>query len=793
MADLPLTTIEGSPAAAPAPAQPPAAAIPTEDGAGRVFVDPDGEVVDIPTENAGKALSMGYRPATDVEEYTARTGAAGTAMAAAAGFGRGLSFGTFDSLAVGADRLLEGDKGAEEMRNTLRLLKEGHETASLVGEIGGSLAPLALGMAPAGAAAEVPGASALARAGARALQAAPGAFAEGAAIGLGSQLSEDVLGNHDLVAQKYVASALQGGALGMLLGAGAHAGIGAIADKLGSRAALAAEKSAAKAEGAAAKAEGLVGGKLADLAEDQAAKALLPSASLGASELSKLGRTAEEQMSVARRIGRMALDEGIVTAGAKKATIAERVTKRVAEVGEELGALRKSFDKAAVRPSAEVIGERIKNEVLAPLMERPFAFKDVAAVKPYVTALGEQLEGKATFESFEQLHKLRLGLDEELRRMKAFEKLNAGAPAPGHQELRAIRGILEDEYETAALKAASELGEDTATRYRVAKGLYADLKTAEKWSTKAAGREAQNQALSLTDVIAAGAGFAHGGPAGVALGALNHVRRTLGNQIAAVVADKASVLAGVQRAQEAYDARVARAVEGFYKGKRGPVSARPKVDPETARALRSAVQNPEALVSTVTDRVKGLGVYESAPKIAQSMVSTFTRAGAWLQQQMPPEPRPVAFKFGISKPRALAPMAQAKLEAAVGALDIEPTLHDIEHGRPVDRQRVEALKFINPDAYRDLVGALVRYGQENAATLTRQQEVALSLLTGQPIGVTMQPGVIRGFQEAHQANGTPADPTQPATPNQPIQGGAGPSPRANALRSGLEKMEASDE
>ncbi len=793
MADLAPITIEGTPAA---PGPPPEAApgptkvLGADDGKSGVLVNPEGQVVAVPVENLGAAMSQGFRPATDVEEHAARTGVAGDIAAAATGAARGLSFGLSDSLTIGADRLIEGDKGAEEMRHELRMLKEAHPNASLVGEIGGSLAPLALGLGPVGAAAEIgEGGSLLARAGARALAAAPGAAMEGAAIGLGSQLSEDVLGNHDLVAQKYISAAIKGGALGMLLGAGTHAGVGAIADKLGvraERAAARAETAAAKAEG---RAEGLVGGKLADLAEEQAGKALLPQSSLSAAELQKLGRTTEDAMGRFRQIGRTMLDEGIVTAGATKSTIAQRVTRRVGELGEELGALRKSFDKAAVRPSAEVVGERIKREVLEPLISKPFAAKDISAIRPYLEELGTHLEGKTTFESFEELHKLRRGLDNELERMKAFEKLNMGAPAPGHAELKAVRGILEGEYEAAAERAAKELGEDTATKYRFAKSVFADLKTAEGWTKKAAAREAQNHAVSLTDVIS----FSHGGPAGIAMGVANMVRRKLGNQIAAVVADKAAVLTGVQRAQEAYDARMARAVEGFYKGKRGAASARPKVDPEAARALRTAVKDPEALQQRITERMTSLGMRDSAPKITQGAVSTFMRAGAWLQGRLPPEPRPVAFKFGVSAPRALPPMSQARLEAAVSALDIEPTLHDIEHGRPVDRQRIEALKFINPDAYHDLVSALVRYGQENGATLTRQQEVALSLLTGQPIGVTMQPSVIRGFQKVHEQNGTPSDPTQPSTPNTPIQGGGGaPSPRANALRSGIEKMDGGD-
>ncbi len=51
-------------------------------------------------------------------------------------------------------------------------------------------------------------------------------------MGMGQQLTEDALGNHDLVAEKYIGAGIKGGLLNMLLSGGLHAGGGALVDKV---------------------------------------------------------------------------------------------------------------------------------------------------------------------------------------------------------------------------------------------------------------------------------------------------------------------------------------------------------------------------------------------------------------------------------------------------------------------------------------------------------------------------------------------------------------------------------
>lgn len=778
-----------------------------------IMADPEGGVYTIDPTKVADASAAGWRPVGEGEYESAKEGAWGTARAAVSGAARTvLPVNVYDPLAVEASRLAYGERGADLARQQLREDEQFHPTATLAGEVGGMVAGSLL-IPGSGAGKATTATSVVGRAGQRVLAAAPEAMAIGAAAGISQQIHEDVLGNHEMVAQKYLASALKGSLMAVLIGGGLSAGLGHAGDKLAGLRGRAVESIERAAEGGPYRALGKVGdaargkgvlGRLSDFAEEQAAKGAMPSASLAGSEMQKLGSTAEAQQARVRRIGRTLLDEGITTAGATKAVQAQRLTARAAEVGEELGALRKSFDRAAARPSVEAVMRRITEEVIEPLQGRAFTAAEQHAVGEAVSEITGRVGGKvaddgstvlfkkAVFESFEDLHKLRRDLDAKLKWDKGIPP-----PTPALKELRAIRGILEDEFEEAAGRAAAELGEHTASKYQTAKALYADLKTAEKWATKGAARDAQNRAISLTDTIMAGAAVASGHPLGLLAPLANKAVRTYGNQVAATLADRATRVQSIQRAAQAFDDKLDAAVLSFF-GKGKPparLASAERVTPEAARALRDAARSPAQLADRVSSAVASTGLAEVAPQTARAMTSTLMRAGTWLGSKLPPEPPPRALAFGSTKPRPVGPRAQKEIDNAFRALDADAFVDDLARGR-VDRQALEAMKFINPDAYDDIVGRLRRYGMENRPDLTRQQAVALSIITGTPLTPMMKPETIRGFQEAYAQEEPPHDPSAPGLTEKKQIGPGGPPPgrgqSTRAFASGTDKMEASN-
>lgn len=792
MSELAPTTVEGAPTPPAAPGPAPITAIPAPEAGHAYFVDPDGQLGTVPNESAQAAAEQGFKPATDAQVYAHLNGTFGAVTAGAIGAGRGASFGLLDPALVAGAGLLEGDKGREEMRRSLDLERRGYSTASTIGEFGGALAPLMLGAPPVAAAGE--GIAARVAAG------IPRLAAEGAAFSTGEQLTEDTLGNHDLVAQKYLSAAVEGGILNVLIGSGLHGAGALLAEGISARGAAAAAR-AGEEEGSKV-AAGSFGSKLADTAETQAAKSMLPASTLSGAEMNKLGRTAEEQATRLQEIGRTALEEKIVSPLSTKPEMAKRAIARVGQVGEDLASIRKGLEKSAVRPSTEGVINGVRG-IAEELNAQPFAQADRRAVAPFVEELlqrsgavvtdqGEIVASRPAYKTFAELGDLRIALDKRLEQMRVWAKFNG--EAPGHEALKSIRGILEGEYEKAAGAAANDLGEDVLTKYRTTKALFQDLKTIEKWTTKGAAREGQHRAISLTDTIAAGAGLATGHAlGGIALGAANKVMRTFGNQMAATAANRVSKLMGVQRATAAFDRRLEKAVQGFYSGKKAAKSvsaASPDISPETARTLRDAVKNPAALTDRVAAAVGAQGFSSVAPKIAQAMSNTILRAATYLSNRLPPEPAPAGFSFGPTKPRAIGPYAQSQLNSVVGALNMDGVLADIERGR-ADRQKIEALRIINPDAHAAIIKALMDHGQQAGAELTHQQEVALSILGGQPVGAIMQPKTIRGFQQAHAQAGP--DPTEnngpkPKAVGRPSQATANAT--AQSYQSGTQRLEA---
>jgi hypothetical protein len=756
-----------------------------------IMADPTGEVYTIDPSKVEEAHRSGWRPVSEMEYESAKEGGWGTARAFVEGAARTvIPVNVFDPLAVEASRLAYGEKGAELARQQLREDEIMHPTATFAGEIAGSLAPLALGLG--GGSAAVTGETALARAGQRFLAAAPTAFGYGAAAGFSQQVHEDVLGNHELAAQKYLASTMKGGLMGVLLGGGLSAGLGHVGDKL---AGLRPAQTATKVEGGAVRAieraAETEANPLARAAEEQAFKGI------GAKlkDIQKLGRNAEEATARMQRIGRTLIDEGVSTATAGKAEQATRLTARVGEVGAELGALRRGLEKAAVRPSAENILQRIESDVVKPLVETPFSGAEQNAVRGYLQEIVDRIGGRKTFDTFEELHTLRRALDKKLD-PKLWSKVPGSAP-PAAQELGKIRGILEDEFERAAEAAAAELGEETLTQYATKKAIYADLKTAEKIASKEAARGAANRAISLTDTIAGAGGFVALGPKGIAFALANKAMREYGNQVASAALERASTVDGIARAAAKFDERLNQSVLSFFGKSKAPALARSteRVSPEAARALRDATRSPAVLADRVASAVSGAGLRDTAPRVTQAMTGAIMRAATWIQAKLPPEPPPRGLAFGPSKPRPVGPRAQKEIDNAFRALDGDAFMDDLARGR-VDRQALEAMKFINPELHGEIVGKLRQYGLENQPDLSRQQAVALSIITGEPMTPLMQPKVIQGFQQAYAQEGPAHDPSAPGQVEKKQIGSGGPPPgRAQSTRafaSGTDKMEASN-
>lgn len=527
-------------------------------GARVPVISPDGQAGDIDAAELPDALGrLGFRleaaDATRARQMEAEYGDSDVA-AALAGAGRGLTLGLSD-VALTKTGLVKPE--------TLRGLQEANPVSSGVGEMLGSVAPAFIPggqAAPAGAVARL-GARVAAGAGtrlggtaaARVAGAAVGGALEGSLFGLGSAVTEATLGDTDLTAQKLLAGAGLGalaGATGGALGEGLGLGLRRVVSGPAPEAAAAAPASAAPdmvaqladeatKPGSGVRLKGFVE-KHADsvrglmeeleLRVPDADEWTLRSLDLTGSQVAKLEDKDLAQLAptLLRRDARYA--------GAK--TMDKRldlVRTMQAEAGDAIGKTSKEFDalaEAGEAPSIESIVQRVKDDVLKPLEDKPvWGGKRLTeeeakhAAKghghPDMTPLGQLREHVKRLESLAG-EPYSFARAEELKRSyDPFLKWDSMTESPLRDAYRSIRGIINGEIEAKAAAVATRAGRDDVFQaWKAAKTQYGAMAELEKLAAKRAAAGKGNRFFSLTDNIAGAAGFAAGGglnPVGLAM------------------------------------------------------------------------------------------------------------------------------------------------------------------------------------------------------------------------------------------------------------------------------------
>jgi hypothetical protein len=190
---------------------------------------PTGELATVPQEDLSQALAAGARVTSKEEATEGNFGdTSGQLGSFALGAARMASFGLSDSLYAETANVIGGEQARKETLEALRTFDEVNPMATLGGEAAGLLIGAGQGIGAAGARAEAAVASRVGSGlGGRALSLGARGAVEGAAIEVQHEISEAILGDTDVAAEKLVAAAgrgsLIGGGIGAVLGVGAHA------------------------------------------------------------------------------------------------------------------------------------------------------------------------------------------------------------------------------------------------------------------------------------------------------------------------------------------------------------------------------------------------------------------------------------------------------------------------------------------------------------------------------------------------------------------------------------------
>lgn len=762
---------------------------------------PDGTFWEVP-KNELANLPSGASIADPAEFAKVRAekkygGAEGAATAAALGVARGLSFGLSDQAYMAAGHAMGNEAGVREF---IKGTGEANPVASTAGEAASLLVPVAgelaagskLGRAAeaasvlqrgvfgAGRAAEsVAGnivgreaESALGRAAQAGIRHGAAGALEGAAYGVGNEISDAAINDHDLTAEKLWAAAGHGALIGGSIGGG----LGAVGE-LGSSA---------------------VKGISSNLLKNKSLQEFLEHKS-GESMLRAVGVPRPAVRGISRTV-----EGGVGEAGNRIADVIEEYTgKNVAKATRDdlPGVLSRLTDETSTKsdelfsklgkeaqdlmPKAEdivadtdsIIG-RLENTPLAkPSINKLNEFKsDIQRITGITDDSGNIIGYRPI--TPREYRDFRTVLDKNIKyeslspEMKGFQK-----------EFYALRDKMETRFEDSIDAAGKHISEPELLKD------YKDIKKdwqAVKWLQRAVENDSvqsgTNLGINLTEKIA-GATTAHigamfGGPVGAALGAVvgmagSHLARQHGEFIASAGLRKIATLAAAERASIAIDNRIADGVSAFLRGSRGEEVRRsmrerpPAAIMADSRALTAMAGNPDAMMAHIQSRIGNLG--PMAPNLTSALAAKAANDVQFLASKAPHQrlnltsltPQLEKTTFSDDQARIFARYFRA-------VTDPMTVIDDLKSGK-VTREGVEAFKATRPKLYEQTKMQVVEECQKLGDKLSYEKRLQLGILFQAPTDETLTPEFIRSMQ---QTTAPPAP--EPKSPKQQQGGGRRP-------------------
>jgi hypothetical protein len=585
--------------------------------------DPSGAVYRVPLSSVDDAESKGWSYADAGAVQQARTGEAVAADpimqlgAFATGALEGVSAGASSPLIAGAVSLTPGVTW-DEARAGVQGLKRDAPLAAGAGQVAGALGGAYL---TGGASLAAEGSLAARMGGGLAARAAAGAAVgagEGALQGGLYGLSQTLLDDGELTAERLVAAAGRGALFGASVG-GLAGGVLPVAGSLTGKAARA-----------------VVGGKkVGEAATELSRWGTIQAMGARVTDWKRLGARAE---SVADRVRNYTFKDGprkgqqLLNATARTEDLVEPLEAAVAESSARLGALKTKVDEASrttpeLAPNALQIRERIESEVLAPLRKSMVDsdHRAAASVERELSRFDERITDAAQPPlTWSEVDEVRNALYQVTHKKPPGGGI-ATVPEAA-QELDDVQRILSDEVKKAGEKTLLAVGDaEGAASFREGYRELSELLTARDLVTKNTAHEKAMMPFGLTSTITGAAGLGSG------IGAMmsGNIGGALFGPAAAiahkVVRDRgSSTLAVMARAIEQQGTRLDKAVGAL---------ARVKSVPRTA-ARAAVAQSTKEREDTFRERFKEAqqarlagprGKVERASRLAEPLVDEYPR------------------------------------------------------------------------------------------------------------------------------------------------------------------------
>jgi hypothetical protein len=649
--------------------------------------------------------------------------------------------------------------------------------------------------------------------GAAALRLGANGAVQGALYGAAQQVSDDLIQDHELAADKLFAASANGLLFGGLTGAGFGAlGAGGAAALRGARGMLAPlQKGAASAAEAGEAAANVV--RAAGLEPEQEASVLrsLPK------KLAKMdaGEMAGEEAWKAASPGKKQTLEAEARAGGT-AEVGKTVLKyRIIDADRGVvNALAEGHPEQLLKrteAAMDLVGEKI-GEVLGPSGATIRAGDVLEPIQAKMQALSETAASSYAVDGLREFH-------DRVVRSLDLPKTAAGAPDVDAlipiQKLVAERRALQqmtfqdnqtldaklalevrrdvsrawgDIEEKALDGAAKELGHGpTGEDLRALNRDYQHLALYKQAIEKGGVMRAEtNRKLSLTDMLTVGGGIAAGHPvAGFALGFAHKVIRERGNAAAAVLLSRVAEMKAIEGVMTRIDRVVNRAAEDAVAGTaeaRTPMRRpRPKLPPKNEEdqsfdrryrravdAVASMQRDPDAFArraAAVSDAMP------AAPKLSGALSRNVTRAAVFLAQKVPQPVGPM--RLGGAPPSVPDTEKAKFLDAYEAIREPEKTIAKIGRG-DASVEAVQALRYGAPALFEDFRMKTMRVLADKHARgeeVPFEASLRLGLLLDIPADPSLDPRVMRTLQ-MNVAGPAPAPQNQQhkgTAPHRPVQ------------------------
>lgn len=617
---------------------------------------------------------------------------------------------------------------------------------------------------------------ALGRAAATGTQFAARAGVEGALYSAASEISEEVLGDKPLAAEKILMAA--GTGFGIGAAAGGVMGFGGSLLASGARSAATGlsrmVSTAAAEEGGIASRlakPGAVESTLRTQAQEQATKSLTIGGKIG-NRMGKLVERAGGEAAMGETlirngvVGTVDESQGLVrnmfdaAKGGTPADMVPKIKTALEEVGSKIGDLTST---SSGRVSVEAIDSALAKHV-SEYAAKPGFENTVSAIQKYRDSLAMAMADKADDAltvTVQDALKFRRDLDELVYRETRTLDPNARV-----QALRDFRSEFASEIETAIDKASDAAEGETRAQLKALNKDYQRLKVAEEIAEDSAARASQNRTISLTDTIA---GAATGDLFAGGAAAIGHkMLRERGNAAASVLLQRMADMGAITKAVASVDELVGRAAKGAVNPQ--PI-VRPAVSKATAMAraekvaavIREHQADPYRSAARIEERVSD--VRRVAPQTADHVSAAMSRALAFLSSQVPPSSR--RGQFETNKGRMSEEDARKLLRASEYASQPATILRDIGAGK-IDRTTVEAAKALTPEVFAELqlrTMDQIQEAQAKGRPIPYKQRIKLSTLLDIPGDWTVAPKALAMLQMNASAGPDGEDNERPAKPS----------------------------